>query len=181
MPCLTAIEGFQSSTRLSPFIDCVPVSMTMKGLQTLWGLRSFIIVLVLLTHTPTFYGAERIRNGRNSSNGQDERSLQRKRNNNRTPSPHRQRTSSQHLINSLTVAQQPTNHHHHHIEDQHTEFVKGKNLQRERLVNNGKASRKNSCRLDKAYYMRVCPFIVIRTYLVCAITRPHSSLLFVRA
>uniref|UniRef100_A0A1A9VIF6 Uncharacterized protein n=1 Tax=Glossina austeni TaxID=7395 RepID=A0A1A9VIF6_GLOAU len=99
----------------------------MKGLQTLWGLRSFIIVLVLLTHTPTFYGAERIRNGRNSSNGQDERSLQRKRNNNRTPSPHRQRTSSQHLINSLTVAQQPTNHHHHHIEDQHTEFVKGKN------------------------------------------------------
>lgn len=100
--------------------------MTMKGLQTLWGLRSFIIVLVLLTHTPTFYGAERIRNGRNSSNGQDERSLQRKRNNNRTPSPHRQRTSSQHLINSLTVAQQPTNHHHHHIEDQHTEFVKGK-------------------------------------------------------
>uniref|UniRef100_A0A1A9X3V3 Uncharacterized protein n=1 Tax=Glossina brevipalpis TaxID=37001 RepID=A0A1A9X3V3_9MUSC len=98
----------------------------MKGLQTLWGLRSFIIVFVLLTHTPTLYGAERIRNGRNSSNGQDERSLQRKRNNNRTPSPHRQRTSSQHLINSLAVAQQPTNHHHHHIEDQHTEFVKGK-------------------------------------------------------
>ncbi|XP_023305404.2 epidermal growth factor receptor isoform X1 [Lucilia cuprina] len=88
-----------------------------------------LLLLIVLTHNFSSLQAERIRNGRNSNNHNNgantEDRGQRKRNNNsqKTQSAHRQRTSSsQHLLSSL--AAQPNTHHH--IEDQHTEFVKGK-------------------------------------------------------
>lgn len=94
------------------------LDLTMKGFN--WFGAS-LLLLIVLTHNFRPLLAERIRNGRNSNS--EDRGQRKRNNNNQRTSAHRQRTSSsQHLLSSLAV--QPNTHHH--IEDQHTEFVKGK-------------------------------------------------------